>query len=202
MSCRVAMLTSLLFVGTALEAFAGDADAEAIKRAIVMDSAMTREDFLKVAGAEKPPRPSDCEDQSLTLMLFASLASVDEDMHADFRPLKEGRLFPSDVVAEVARVRQHDNRWISYEPMTFIHLDRMTDCTYEVTGDTADGVVSFRVPGLYEGKAAFIAIRHEGEWFISRFTMRSLDIDIVREQRDVGDFQRPVSVWRQKPDTQ
>ena len=70
MLCRIAMLLSLVVCSAALTAFAADADCEAIKRAIVLDSAIKYEDLRKIGAADRPPKPDDCEDQSLTFMLF------------------------------------------------------------------------------------------------------------------------------------
>ena len=195
------VLLCLLNASAVVMAHAADADVEAIKRAIVMDSAMTREDMLKVAGSEKALELTDLEDQSLTFMLFVFLASDKEKKQADFQPLMEGEFGPVSIANEVGRVRRRDRRLIPYEPMTCIHLDRITDCTCKIDGDTATGTVSFKVPGLYEGKAQFYAERHDGDWFICKFSMPSLDVDIGREYRErrVGDGFREEDVWRQRP---
>ncbi len=198
---RLVVLLSLLNASAVVMAHAADADVEAIKRAIVMDSAMTREDALKVAGSGKALELTDLEDQSLTFMLFVFLASDKEKTQADFQPLREGDFKPHSIADEVCRVRRGDKRLIPYEPITCIHLDRITDCTFKTDGDTATGTVSFTVPGLYKGKAHFYAERHEGEWFICQFSMPSLDVDIGREYRErrVGERFREENVWRQRP---
>ena len=197
---RLVVLLSLLNANAAVMAHAADADIEAIKRAIVMDSAMTREDFLKMARSDVAPRQTDLEDQSLTFMLFVFVTSDKEKTQADFQLSEEG-VKPSIIAAEVCRERRGDKRLIPYEPITCIHLDRITDCTFKTDGDTATGTVSFTVPGLYKGKAHFYAKRHDGEWFICEFSMPSLNIDIVREDRQLqyGDVEWEGSVWRQRP---
>jgi len=201
MLCRLAMLMSLVFASAGWVAYANEVDIEAIKRAIAMDSAMTREDALKVARSEKALELTDLEDQSLTFMLFVFLASDEEKTQVDFRPLKEGKFTAASIAGEVARIRKGDLRRIPYEAMTCIHLDRITDCTCNFNGDIATGTVSFRAPGLYEGKARFVAMRHDGEWFICEFSMPSLNIDIVREKRERrdGDVEWDENVWRQRP---
>jgi len=198
---RLVVLLSLLNANAAVMAHAADADIEAIKRAIVMDSAMTREDALKVAGSSKALELTDLEDQSLTFMLFVFLASDKEKTQADFQPLREGNFKPHSIADEVCRVRRGDKRLIPYEPITCIHRDRITDCTCKIDGDKATGTVSFTVPGLYKGKAHFYAERHDGEWFICEFSMPSLNIDIVRENRERrdGDVEWDENVWRQRP---
>ena len=201
MLSRVTVLMSLVFASGVPTTFAADADVEAIKRAIVMDSAITREDVLKFGESGKPPKPTDLEDQSLTFMLVVFLGSDKEQRQADFRPLKEGRLRPEDIGNEIGRVRQIDHRLISYEPMTCIHLDRITDIKCQFAGNVAEGVVSFKVPGLYEGKAQFLASRHDNEWLIHEFAMPSLGIDLVRDtrmKRLPGGGARNESVWRQR----
>jgi hypothetical protein len=194
MLCRIAMLLSLVVCSAALTAFAADADCEAIKRAIVLDSAITYEDLKKIGVADRPPKPDDCEDQSLTFMLFVFVGSDQEKTKEDFKPLKEGRFAPADVAGEVARMRREDVRRIAYEPLTFIHLDRITDCTCTVNGEVAEGVVSFRAPGLYEGKARYRAFKAgSGDWYIQEFSMPSLDINLVfKRDGDRG-------VWTRKP---
>ena len=202
---RLVVLLSLLNASAVVMAHAADADVEAIKRAIVMDSAMTREDMLKVmlkvTGPEIALELTDLEDQSLTFMLFVFLASDKEKKQADFQPLMEGEFGPVSIANEVGRVRRRDRRLIPYEPMTCIHLDRITDCTCKIDGDTATGTVSFKVPGLYEGRSQFYAERLDGDWFICKFSMPSLDVDIGREYRErrVGDGFREEDVWRQRP---
>jgi len=194
MSCRRAMLMGLVLFGAASTAFAADADCEAIKRAIVLDSAITHEDLKKIASADRPPKPDDCEDQSLTFMLFVFVGSDEEKAKEDFKQLKQGRFVPADVAGEVARMRREDVRFIPYEPLTFIHLDRITDCTCAVNGEVAEGVVSFRTPGLYEGKACYRAFKAaSGDWYVHEFSMPSLGIDLVfKRDGDRG-------VWKQKP---
>ena len=199
MLCRLAMLMSLVFASAGWVAYANEVDIEAIKRAIAMDSAMTREDFLKLAHSHVAARRKDLEDQSLTFMLFV-FATSDRTKQADFQ-LSEENVKPSIIAAEVYRGRRGDKRLITYEPITCIHLDRITDCTCKIDGDTATGTVSFTVPGLYKGKAHFYAERHDGEWFICEFSMPSLNIDIVREKRERrdGDVEWDENVWRQRP---
>jgi hypothetical protein len=92
------VLLCLLNASAVVMAHAADADVEGIKRAIVMDSAMTREDMLKVmlkvTGPEIALELTDLEDQSLTFMLFVFLASDKEKKQADFQPLIEGEFGP------------------------------------------------------------------------------------------------------------
>ena len=201
------VLLCLLNASAVVMAHAADADVEAIKRAIVMDSAMTREDMLKVmlkvTGPEIALELTDLEDQSLTFMLFVFLASDKEKKQADFQPLIEGEFGPVSIANEVGRVRRRDRRLIPYEPMTCIHLDRITDCTCKIDGNTATGTVSFKVPGLYEGRSQFYAERLDGDWFICKFSMPSLDVDIARELRarrdGDGGLLGEEMVWRQRP---
>ena len=194
MPCRHAMLMGLVLFSAVSTAYAADADCEAIKRAIVLDSAIKHEDLKRIASADKPPKPEDFEDQSLTFMLFVFVGSDEEKAKEDFKQLKQGRFVPADVAGEVARIRREDVRFIPYEPLTFIHLDRITDCTCTVKGEVAEGVVSFRTPGLYEGRARYRAFKAaSGDWYIQEFSMPSLGIDLVfKRDGDRG-------VWKQKP---
>lgn len=190
---RLVVPAVVLWLGLAccFASVAADDAAVAIQRAIVADSAMMHEDFEKLAIiTERTPRPSHVEDKSLTLMLLALNVRDDDKAREEFRFLTTDRYpRPSALGEELYRLRQAGRRRILLEPVTFIHLDRITDFTCKVDGDRATGTVSFKAPGLYQGKVQYAAERHDGKWFITEFTMPAYGIRIVRA--DDG-------LWKQK----
>ena len=87
---------------------------------------------------------------------------------------------PARLAQEVCRgVGQGDN-FVPQGPITFLHADRITDCSCEVNGDTAKGTVSFEVPDLYRGKVDYVAERKDDAWRIHEFVMSAYGIHIVR----------------------
>jgi len=78
------------------------------------------------------------------------------------------------------RVVKVGNLTIPRGPVTFIHADRITDCSCKVDGDQATGTVTFKVPKLYQGKVDYMARRTDDKWQIVEFTMPGRDIHVVR----------------------
>ena len=64
-----------------------------------------------------------------------------------------------------------------------IHADRITGCTCEVQGDTATGVVSYKVPKLYQGQIEYVAKRKGDTWEITEFIMPVRKIHVVRSKK-------------------
>jgi len=156
-----------------------------IKQAIVADSAMMHADFEKLVFSEVTPNPSKVEDKSLTLMLLALRVRDDDKSREEFRFLGDGYPRPSALAEELYRLRQTGRRRILLEPVTFIHLDRITDFACKVDADRATGTLSFKVPGLYQGKVDYVAQRHDGKWFITEFIMPASGIHVVRDEKGV-----------------
>ena len=65
---------------------------------------------------------------------------------------------------------------------SLIHADDITDFTCVLHGDSATGTVSFRVEGLYEGKAEYTAKRENGQWRVDEFRLPDYKIRVVRGQ--------------------
>ena len=78
------------------------------------------------------------------------------------------------------RVVKVGNLTIPRGPVTFIHADRITDCSCKVDGDQATGTVTFKVPKLYQGKVDYMARRTDDKWQIVEFAMPGRDIHVVR----------------------
>lgn len=88
---------------------------------------------------------------------------------------------PSRIAQEIYRgTRQPDGTIVPQGPVTFLHADRITDCSCEADGDTAKGTVSFEVSQLYQGKVDYVAKRRGGSWQIQEFIMSAYDIHLVR----------------------
>jgi hypothetical protein len=171
---RRLLMLSLIFAALAAAAHADD--KEEIKKLIPAATAMKKADFQELATSERAPSADQIEDKSLTLMLLALRppAEVTEEHNAEFSYVGEGFPQPSKIAAEVAGGR------FSIAPATFIHAKRITDITCEVTGDEATGVISYKVPDLYQGKVHYVAQRKEGAWAITELSMPAHKIFIVR----------------------
>ena len=161
-------------------------DAQVIRELIPCESAMMRADFDRLATSPSTLKPADVEDKSLTLMLFAQMKvekGQTTEQQEQFRYLLGDRPVmpkPSDLAKEMCRDRRTGKRRIVLAPVTYIHGDRITDCTCNVDGDVATGTVSFKVPRLYQGEVDYVARRLEGNWFIVEFIMSAYKIHIIR----------------------
>jgi len=189
---RLLFSATILWVGLVCP-FASIADEDtaiSIKRAIVADSAMMHAGFERLAFDQRSPNPSKVEDKSLTLMLLALKVKDDEKAREQFRFCTDGYPRPSELAEELYRVRQTGQRRILLLPVTFIHMDRITDFTCEVHADKATGTVSFKVPSLYQGKVEYVAQRFDGKWFITEFVMPAYGIHLVHSND---------GLWKEKP---
>ncbi len=154
--------------------------AAEIRGLIPKAAAMAREEFEKLARSATAPRTSDLENKSLSFVLFTLRPKEHADAKEQFQFLKSAPK-PSDIAKEVYRVGMRIGRFtLLHGPVTFIHADRITDFTCNVTGDMAKGTVSFKVPDLYQGKVDYVAKRKDGKWKIEQFMLPAYDIHIVR----------------------
>ena len=90
-------------------------------------------------------------------------------------------LKPSDLAAEIYRARRIGKIVIPLGPVTAIHVERITNFTCEIDGDTARGTVSYKVPDLYRGNVNYVAQRKGDTWRITEFLMPAHEIHIVRD---------------------
>jgi hypothetical protein len=165
-------------------------DLKEIRNLIPAAAAMTLGDMDKLATSTTPPKPSDVESKTLTLMLFSLKGGDDEKAKKEFRYLTERIPKPSQLAMEINRfVKGRGKIRFALGPVTMIHADRITDVTCKVDGDMATGTVSFKVPSLYEGKADYVARRKAGKWQITEFKLPANKVHIVRDDK---------GVWRKK----
>jgi hypothetical protein len=141
--------------------FDEDGTATAIRRLIPPAAGCRAEVVCTIARSPTTPKPQDImKDLGLSMIVLTyripppgMYAAHAEEFRFDALPR------PSKLAEELLR-----NRYLGYYSM--IHLDRITDFTCDVQGETAKGSVSFKVPRLYEGKVQYLAERVEGRWRI------------------------------------
>lgn len=148
-------------------------------------SSMKLADLDKVATATTAPKPGDIEAKTLTWMLLcASIANDDAEVLAEFGSIGDRPPKPSEMAKEMTRnVRGVGRFRFATGPVTMIHGDRITDIHGEVNGDTATGVIKYRVPNLYQGKVHFVARKHDGKWRIEEFKMPARKVHIVLSEQ-------------------
>ena len=127
------------------------------------------------------PSYADITDKSLTLQLFAMKPNSDrtKEQLEEYKTLVDIPK-PSELAAEIYRVRRIGSLIIPLGPVTAIHAERITDFTCTVDDDDAQGTVSFKVPDLYQGKVQYVAQRKNGKWQITEFLLPAHGIHIVR----------------------
>lgn len=155
-------------------------DAMQIRQLIPAAAAMSKADMDKLATSNAPSY-DDIEDKSLTLQLFAMKLNRDrtEEQLAEYRTLADVPK-PSDLAAEIYRVRRIGRLVIPLGPITAIHAERITDFTCELDGDQARGTVTYKVPDLYQGKVNYVAQQSDDTWRITEFILPAHNIHVVR----------------------
>ena len=158
---------------------AADEDAQQIRQRIPAAAAMRKADMDKLATSPTP-NFDDIKDKSLTLQLFSmKLKDRTDEQLEEYKILAE-RLKPAELVAEIYRARRIGGIVIPLAPVTAIHAERITDFTCEVDGDTARGIVTYKVPDLYQGRVNYVAQRKGDKWRITEFLMPAHKLHIVR----------------------
>lgn len=143
-----------------------------------------RDDPVSPRIAKSSPEPALPEPAEPTKQAF-SAGSQSSDLGNDER--KEQFQFLTQRIPKAARLLQEFCRGVGsgenfqpQGPVTFLHADRITDCSCEVNGDTATGTVSFEVPELYRGNVDYVATRVGEVWEIQEFIMSAYHIHLVR----------------------
>jgi hypothetical protein len=178
-------VTLVLFVSSLIGSASARAAAADIKALIPAATAMSPDDFQKLATSAEGMKPSDFAEQSLTVMLLGVQRGRSEEAEKEFKWLFEGGMAkPSAIVDEISRQGPLLRKLgVRPEPITFVHADRITGCTCTVKADTATGTVSYQAPGLYEGKFDYIAKREKGKWQITELVMPARKTHIVRNAK-------------------
>ena len=155
-------------------------DAKQIRQLIPAAAAMSKADMEKLATSEAPSY-DDIEDKSFTLQVLAMKLNKDrsDEQVEEFQMLTETPK-PSDLAAEMYRVRRIGQLKIPLGPVTAIHPERITDFTCDVKEDTARGTVSFKVPELYQGKVSYVARKKGDKWRVEEFLLPAHKIHIAR----------------------
>ncbi|MBC8869726.1 MAG: hypothetical protein H8E44_09930 [Planctomycetes bacterium] len=186
----------------AVPLFDEDATATTIRRLIPAAAGCRAEILCTIARSESTPKPWDVMKDIALSVIVLNYRIPPPGMyqaHADEFRFDTTIPKPSELARELLRERH-----LGYYSM--IHLDRITDFTCEVDGDTAKGSVSFKVPRLYEGEIQYLAERVEGFWQIKELHLPIHRWRFVRTEDgqwkwfnmfgDVGDLVRragPVS---------
>jgi hypothetical protein len=172
--------TVLLGLTAALVARADD--AEEIKKLVPKAAAISRQVFDTIAKGESV-KPSDFDELSLTAVLLGAGPKLDSDGKA---AKEEFEMFQPINVAGIAREISQvaiGRIQLPSPVVTAVHLNRITNFTCTVDGDTAKGTVSYSVPNLYRGKFAYVAKRKEGKWEIVEIAMPAHRVSLVRDEK-------------------
>jgi hypothetical protein len=157
------------------------ADAAKAIRSLIPAAAGMREAEMatvdKIAATQTAPKPDAFGNKPLSVMVMiykihppGLYKAQAEDFCFEAPSVSAEGLFE-----EIRRSRDSD-----YYSM--IQPDRITDFTCKVDGDRARGVVSFKVPHLYEGKVHYVAERAEDQWEIKEFHLPAHGWKFVRTE--------------------
>lgn len=155
-----------------------DASPEAQIRSLIPEAAsISNADFDALAKTESP-RPDAIASQSLSLVLFAldpvSAAKAQPSVVADFQYLSGGFPNPADLAEVMSRSKQK-----GYATMLQPPFIEKFDC--QPRGPTAVGTVSFKAPGLYQGKVEFTASFAAASWRIDEFRLPNYRLRVSRD---------------------
>ena len=153
-------------------------DAARIKALIPAATAMPQADWERMAHSDTPLKVSDIKQRPLTTMLLAFRPEAlprTKEAKEEFEGIDGRQMKASSVAEEIGRR--------SDCLVTFVHADRITDFTCEVSGDTAKGTIAFEVPEMYRGKFEYVARRMGGNWAITETAMPANGIHVVRDER-------------------
>ena len=162
--------------------FDEDATATTIRRLIPAAAGCRAEILSAIARSESTPKPWDVMKEIALSAIVLNYRIPPPGMyqaHAEEFRFDRTLPHPSELIRELLR-----NQYLGYYSM--IHLDRITDFTCDVEGQTAKGSVSFKVPRLYEGKVQYLAERVEGCWRIKEFHLPTHRWRFVRT--DAGEW--------------
>jgi len=164
------------------------AAAAQIQRLIPRAAGMPAAVFEKIARMSRMPRPSDFDDQPLTIVLLFSPPARSEAARKEFRYLDTAGLpKPAKLAQEIAGSRWATRSKIARALLrpyaTMIHANRITSVTCKVEGDRATGAVSFRVPELYEGRIPYVARRKGEAWQIVEFRLPGHGFRVLRDAK-------------------
>jgi hypothetical protein len=124
---------------------------------------------------DPPSTVSGIEDQRLTALVLAmdpeSAAREDARVLGDFRYISAQSPTPQKILRTV---RSGDGT------ATIIRPEYIVDCTCRSEDGRAEGVVTFRAPGVYEGQAEFTAERADGRWRVTGFRMPAYRLETRR----------------------
>ncbi len=178
LTCTIVFAVATL--GMSLSTFADDKIENQIKKAIVVDSAMMEEDFVKIFEDHSI---AGIQDHSLTYFLLTlDVSSTSERERAQFDFTCQLTPEPSEITKELRRQRRTGRRAILLDPVTFVHLDRITQFTCEQDGNAAKGNVAFEVPGLCKGHFQYLARKRGDEWFVEEFLLSEYGVRLVRSE--------------------
>jgi hypothetical protein len=165
-------------------------DLADIKALVPAATSVKLADFDRIARSETAPKPSDIEAKSLTWILFCSrILPEDEKANAEFGVPDAETPKPSEIASEICRFVRGVGRFrFATGPVTMIHKDRITDITGKVEGDTATGIITYKVPELYFGQVHYVANRKDGKWQIDEFKMPARKVHIVRGENGVWEL--------------
>ena len=176
------LLTAVLLFGLGCPLLKAD-DREDIKNLVPVAAGMSKDVFMDLATSATAPKASKVDDKSLTLIFLTIKILPDptaEQLH-DLQFTNVGTPKPSALAREFVRPVKGA---IAGNVVTAIHLDRITDVTCEVNGQTATGVVSFEVPDLYKGNVKYRAEKDGAKWKIVEFEMPARKVRIVRGKKN------------------
>lgn len=178
LTCSIAF--AVVTFGMAVSTFADDKIENQIKKAIVVDSAMMEEDFVKIFEDHSI---AGIQDHSLTyFILTLDVGSTSDRERTQFDFTCQLTPDPSDVSKELRRQRRTGRRTILLAPITFVHFDRITQFTCEQEGNAATGKVAFEVPGLCKGHFQYSAKKRGDEWFVDEFLLSEYGVRLVRSE--------------------
>lgn len=141
-------------------------------------SGMKERDLLSMALSGATVNPDLCEDKSLTLVMFTLSTKPDHKNADEFCFLN---VDPSALMNEAMR----------NSPLpTYICEDRITKMDFYQEDDVLSGTIEFSAPGLYRGKANFVANKQAEGWRITEFSLPKHGIFIIRTD--------PAKPWRFK----
>lgn len=167
------MTTQVPYFALAVER-ANVSPLEAKLRELIPDaSGMKEEDFLLITTSRAGPRVELVQDKSLTLLFF-TLGTMPDDEKASEFCYSPG--FGVSTLVEEARRNS---------PMpTFLNEDRIEKVDFVQKDDVIRGTIKFSAPGLYRGKANFVANKRAEDWQIIEFSFPKHGIHIVRSDSE------------------
>ena len=190
--------------------------AAEIRQLIPAAAGIRLADFVVFASSGDAPKPEQFKEHPLTLGLM-NCWKYDDEIQAVYRAQFEEFCFLTPGDPDPAQIGQvmAASSWLGYCSM--IQPEYITDLTCRTDAQTAQGTVSFQVPGLFQGKVRYAARRIAGAWQITEFQMPARTWKFARDQQgswhwsdlygDVTDPRRapaefPVMgrvTWRKKP---